>query len=317
MSTCLSVVTMAGLALLPFISFKTQINAPHLPASGNKPASVLQSAEDADADAEPQDAWPESVVAREKEQCMQALKSIKADLELLPPVKDGGCGAPDLVRLKRVGSKSPVVFDPPVVVNCKLAVALHSWNKSTLQPASRRHLRSRVARILGASGYACRNVYNLPNRSLSQHAHANAIDVSAFQLRDGRIVTVRRGWGPTRRDKELEKKKKAASAAKKSPKGGDVESKASRKFSGRLRQKVTKAGLNPGDVPVPEGSPNRTEPESAAQRAKRLATAKFFKRLHKGACGQFETVLGPEANEAHRGHFHFDLNAGRSRPYCY
>ena len=141
MSTFLSVVTMAGLALQPFVSSKIKINDRPLAGSGNKPAAVLQSAEDADA--EPQDAWPESVVAREKEQCMQALKSIKADLELLPPVKDGGCGAPDLVRLKRVGSKSPVVFDPPVVVNCKLAVALHSWNKSTLQPASRRHLRSR------------------------------------------------------------------------------------------------------------------------------------------------------------------------------
>lgn len=315
MSTCLSVVTMAGLALLPFLSFQTQIDDRPLAGSGKKPASVLQSSEDAEP--ERQDTWPETVVAREKEQCMQALKSIKADLEILPPVKDGGCGAPALVRLKSVGSKSPLVFNPPVEVNCKLAAALYRWNKTTVQPASRRHLRSRVARILGASGYACRNVYNLPNRNLSQHAHANAIDVSAFQLRNGRIVTVRKGWGPTKRDKEREKKKKAVAAAKKSSKGQGADSKASRKFSGRLRQKITKAGLNPGDVPVPESSPTRTEPESAAQRAKRLATTKFFKRLHKGACSQFETVLGPEANEAHRGHFHFDLNAGRSRPYCY
>ena len=55
----------------------------------------------------------------------------------------------------------------------------------------------------------------------------------------------------------------------------------------------------------------------------------FLRRLHKGACGTFGTVLGPDANEAHRNHFHFDLAAaqaqrllrvsvGRSRrqPYC-
>ena len=315
MSTCLSVVTMAGLALLPFLAFKTQIDDRPVTDSEKKPASVQQLSESVAP--EPEETWPESVVARETEQCMQALKSINADLEILPPVKDGGCGAPALVRVKSVGSKSPVKFNPPVEVNCKVAAALYRWNKKTLQPASKRHLRSRVTRILGASGYVCRNVYNLPNRNLSQHAHANAIDVSAFQLRDGRIVTVRRGWGPTRRDKELEKKKKAAAAAKKSRKNSGAENKSTQKISGRSRQKITKAGLNPGGVPVPESSPTRTEPESAAQRAKRLATAKFFKRLHKGACKEFETVLGPEANEAHRGHFHLDLNAGRSRPYCY
>ena len=64
--------------------------------------------------------------------------------------------------------------------------ALYRWNKTTLQPAARIELGSAVVRMLGASGYACRNVYNLPDGNLSQHAFANAIDIAAFELKDGR-----------------------------------------------------------------------------------------------------------------------------------
>jgi hypothetical protein len=42
------------------------------------------------------------------------------------------------------------------------------------------------------------------------------------------------------------------------------------------------------------------------------AESAFLRRLHSGACGTFTTVLGPDANEAHRNHFHFDL-ATRSK----
>ncbi|MBB3713638.1 hypothetical protein FHS00_003242 [Limimaricola variabilis] len=40
-----------------------------------------------------------------------------------------------------------------------------------------------------------------------------------------------------------------------------------------------------------------------------------LRNLHKAACGPFGTVLGPDANAAHRDHFHFDTASGRS-PYC-
>ena len=49
---------------------------------------------------------------------------------------------------------------------------------------------------------------------------------------------------------------------------------------------------------------------------KKSAEALFLRRLHKGACGIFGTVLGPEANEAHRNHFHFDLAARKRSAFC-
>jgi hypothetical protein len=50
--------------------------------------------------------------------------------------------------------------------------------------------------------------------------------------------------------------------------------------------------------------------------ARPTAEATFLRRLHKGACSAFGTVLGPEANEAHRNHFHFDLAPRRRSSFC-
>jgi hypothetical protein len=42
----------------------------------------------------------------------------------------------------------------------------------------------------------------------------------------------------------------------------------------------------------------------------------FLRALHKGACGPFGTVLGPEANEAHRDHFHLDMAPRKRSAFC-
>ena len=313
-STSLSLVAMGGLLLLPFFPSNPNIDRAAPLSKPMQDPSARQSPEGAGPQLD--GGWTESEIARSRAQCVQVLKSVDADLEMLPQVKKGSCGAPAIVRLKSLGSKSPVAFDPPVEVNCQMAAALYQWNKSTLQPASQRKLRSGVARILGASGYVCRNVYNLPDRNLSQHAFANAIDVSAFVLKDGRIITVRKGWGPTKRDAKRQIKKTAAPVGATAPAGTITQDAASRYAAHPLRRKITKTSLTLKDAQTSVGQPRQQKPDSAVQRAKRTAAEKFLKRLHRGACGHFDTVLGPEANEAHRSHFHFDLNASRSRPYC-
>jgi len=40
--------------------------------------------------------------------------------------------------------------------------------------------------------------------------------------------------------------------------------------------------------------------------------AEFVKHVHDEACHEFGTVLGPEANEAHKNHFHLDMKERRS-----
>lgn len=42
----------------------------------------------------------------------------------------------------------------------------------------------------------------------------------------------------------------------------------------------------------------------------------ILKAMHRGACGIFGTVLGPDANRYHRDHFHFDTARYRNGSYC-
>ena len=43
---------------------------------------------------------------------------------------------------------------------------------------------------------------------------------------------------------------------------------------------------------------------------------KILKKVHRGACGPFGTVLGPNSDKFHREHFHFDTARYRGGPYC-
>ncbi|WP_187428999.1 hypothetical protein ROLI_035600 [Roseobacter fucihabitans] len=45
-------------------------------------------------------------------------------------------------------------------------------------------------------------------------------------------------------------------------------------------------------------------------------TNKAMRQVHKGACGPFGTVLGPNADRYHRDHFHFDTARYRNGTYC-
>jgi len=46
------------------------------------------------------------------------------------------------------------------------------------------------------------------------------------------------------------------------------------------------------------------------------ATRKAMRQMHRGACGPFGTVLGPESDRFHRDHFHFDTARYRSGSFC-
>lgn len=44
--------------------------------------------------------------------------------------------------------------------------------------------------------------------------------------------------------------------------------------------------------------------------------SRALRKVHRGACGPFGTVLGPESDRFHRTHFHFDTARYRGGPYC-
>lgn len=102
----------------------------------------------------------------------------------------GGCTALGAVQLTEIGT--------PVTnlgaMTCPVARQFARWSREAVQPAASRWLGSPVRRIETFGTYACRTVNSQPGARLSEHAYANAVDVSAFVLADGRRVTVAEGW---------------------------------------------------------------------------------------------------------------------------
>jgi hypothetical protein len=305
----------------PFVlspEVRSTLAAPAPVAPSEAPASAVLAPE--------KDEWQQAEIVRAREQCMHVLSGASAEVEMLEPIKKGECGTPAPVRLKSIGSDPEIVFDPPVDINCQMVVALGKWAKSTLQPKAVEKLKSPVVRIVGASGYSCRNIYNLPNARLSQHALANAIDIGGFGLQNGRTVGVLKGWGMTERDIKAQAKAKAEAKLKSDrAKNGEAPKKGAEavvvsKEDGKSSPPVTQASLtstSQKSLLLKKKSVVAALPgPDAAETSKPTKDALFLRAIHGGACGEFGTVLGPEANDPHRNHFHLDLIPRRSSSYC-
>lgn len=104
----------------------------------------------------------------------------------------GGCQAVGSVQLLDVG----VPITNLTAITCPMAQGLADWLRD-VRPMARRMLGSEVVRIESFGSYACRPVNSQVGGRLSEHARANAADIAAFVLADGRRVTVEKGWnGP-------------------------------------------------------------------------------------------------------------------------
>ena len=266
-----------------------------------------------------EDVWTDAEQAAGLRECLRALAPVAVEVELEEPIKKGQCGTPAPLLLRSVGSSGRIEFSPAPKMNCRLAAQMARWAEAVLQPAAREVLGSRITRIVGASSYSCRNVYNKPDLPLSQHATGSAVDIAGFVTADGRTIRVAKAWGPTERD-IVAAEKKAAEAAMAAVKKKDSKSakeattaapsETSKKTSEEA--KVHKAGYKSDEQPEPP-----VVAAAATLTAAKTRESAFLKRLHSGACAVFGTVLGPEANEAHRDHFHFDVKERQRRGVCH
>ncbi len=103
------------------------------------------------------------------------------------------CGAIRPFTVSATG-RGAVVLQPPALLRCPMIPALDYWVERVVQPAARQHYRSNVVEITVAGSYSCRAMNHVHGARLSEHGHANAIDVSAFVLANGTKVAVKSGW---------------------------------------------------------------------------------------------------------------------------
>ena len=241
--------------------------------------------------------WTETEIADAKAECTRLLDKVAVVTEPLPPAREGACGAPAPRELHSVG-ESKVKFQPPATLRCPMIAALNTWISDKLQPAAKKSFGSPIARVLAGS-YSCRNRYGLARAPISEHAYMNAIDISGFVLENGKIIRVSKSWAPP---------KEEATADAKKP-GAAHNGRAKTVTVVAVRIAASKVGA------LEDGDKSKTKPDEA-KKPEKDPTSEFLHVAHDEACEIFGTVLGPDANAAHRDHFHLDMKERKYRSIC-
>jgi hypothetical protein len=153
------------------------VQAPPPPADANAEDAGLTDAE------EPQGPPPPSA-------CRLRLTSDLAVAPSLPPITGpGNCGAPDVVRLEAVllADGSRIGINPPAVLRCTMAEAVVGWVREEAAPRVLK-LGAALRTIENFDSFDCRGRNRIPGAQLSEHGKANALDVRALRLVNGKLI---------------------------------------------------------------------------------------------------------------------------------
>jgi hypothetical protein len=109
--------------------------------------------------------------------------------EPLAPItsKVDACGVAEPVRLTSV---SGVRLSQAATVDCSIAKSLNAWVDEVAQPA----FDGKLVQLQIAAHYSCRGRNNVKGAKVSEHGKGRAIDISAFVLSDGKVLTVKQNY---------------------------------------------------------------------------------------------------------------------------
>lgn len=129
---------------------------------------------------------PQPTALVDAQQCLAALPQTGWEFTVIPDnLRADGCGWEAAVRL----SGGPVKLSSPAVLTCAMAQALADWEPD-IQQAAQTSFGTGVRTLHHLGTYNCRPIRGNSSR-LSEHAHANALDLSAVTLTDGRRIVLK------------------------------------------------------------------------------------------------------------------------------
>jgi len=126
----------------------------------------------------------------EQSACRLALTE---EIAIAPSIPDihgpGGCGGEGLVRLDAIvlPNKHRVTVTPPATLRCKMASEIADWVRTDVVGLAA-PLGSEPAVLDNFDSYECRGFNRIPGAHLSEHGRANALDVRAIKLANGKSI---------------------------------------------------------------------------------------------------------------------------------
>jgi extensin-like protein len=123
--------------------------------------------------------------------CEQRLGKFAAFKGLLPITGPGECVASDVVALDSVFllDQSQVALSPSPTLRCPMAEALAYWLRDDVAPVIGT-LRTSLRGVETLDSFVCRGRNGASGGKISEHGHANALDVRALKLADHRTIVL-------------------------------------------------------------------------------------------------------------------------------
>jgi hypothetical protein len=124
--------------------------------------------------------------------CRLALTDAVAIAPSIPDIHGaGGCGGEDLVRLEAIvlPDKRQVSLKPAAILRCAMASALADWIRTDIAPLAT-SLGSAISDLDNFDSFECRGRNRVVGAKLSEHGRANALDVRALRLANGRSISL-------------------------------------------------------------------------------------------------------------------------------
>jgi hypothetical protein len=94
-----------------------------------------------------------------------------------------------LLQSVTLPDRSKVAVVPAATLRCPMAKALAQWVREDVAPAAAK-LGSPLHALSDLGSYLCRGRDGVAGATLSEHGRANAIDVRAFKLGDGKVLAL-------------------------------------------------------------------------------------------------------------------------------
>ncbi len=127
---------------------------------------------------------------RDERLCRQVLSAAGVEYSILPADEaETSCRLAETLVLER--SLTPYNATP-LRMSCHQMAALYVWERNIARPQAEKLFGSPLRQIETYGTFSCRNIAGTATRS--QHSYANAIDIAAFVLEDGRRISVQDDW---------------------------------------------------------------------------------------------------------------------------